>query len=90
MKKVLIYNDGRIFDAYYSRNGKRFMDVSIYEVKRPDRKRIGRTKWYPFATGFQYIDNYDTLEDLLMDVLEKGLRVEEKDLAREKKLAKWG
>ena len=90
MKKTLITDDNRIFDAYYSRDGKHFMDVSIYEVKRPDRKYFGRTKWLPFATGFQFIDSYNTLENLLMSVLAKGLREEEKDLAREKKLAEWG
>lgn len=89
MKKTYELDEGRIFDLHFWRDGQHLIEVTVYEVKRPHRKHFGRTKFFPFCSAYRWIDDFERIEDLLLDVLAHGLQDEEDQLARDKKVEEF-
>ena len=85
MKKVVTGKDGRMFDAYVNNETCGFFTVTLYEVKNPEKKLFGRTKFFSFYDCTMHIDDFDNVNDAIYHALEKGYAQEERDNSRIKK-----
>ena len=81
-----VTNNDKMFDIYVNSIGCAMAEVSIYEVIRPNRKRFFRTKFFPFHTGGFFVDDFDTITEGALSVLEKGY---ERKNEEEKIIEKW-
>ena len=85
MKTTVTYNN-KMFDIYVNSIGCAMAEVSIYEVIRPNRKTFFRTKFFPFHTGCFFVDDFDTITEGALSVLEKGFKERNRE---EKIIEKW-
>ena len=84
--KVTVINNDKMFDIYVSSIGCAMAEVSIYEVIRPNRKTFFRTKFFPFYTGVFFVNEFDTIMEGALSVLEKGYKEKNRE---EKIIEKW-
>jgi hypothetical protein len=84
--KFTVINNDKMFDIYVSSLGYAMVDVSIYEVVRPNRKIFFRTKFFPFHTGSFFATDFDTIMEGALSVLEKGYKEKNRE---EKLIEKW-
>ena len=84
--KVTITNNNKMFDIYVNSIGCAMAEVSIYEVIRPNRKVFFRTKFFPFHTGSFFVNDFDTIMEGALSVLEKGYKEKNRE---EKIVEKW-
>lgn len=47
------------------------LSFSVYEVKNPNRKRFGRHKFFSLHHGWDWVDEYENLNDFLNEVLKR-------------------
>lgn len=85
MKTTVTYNN-KTFDIYVCPDGCAMAEVSIYEVIRPNRKTFFRTKFFPFKSGWFFLDDYETIMEGALKVLEKGFAEKHRE---EKIIEKW-
>lgn len=84
--KVTITNNNKMFDIYVNSIGCAMAEVSIYEVIRPNKKIFFRTKLFPFHTGSFFVDDFDTIMEGALSVLEDGYKAKYRE---EKIVEKW-
>ena len=85
MKTTVTYNN-KMFDIYVNSIGCAMAEVSIYEVIRPNRKTFFRTKFFSFHTGCFFVDDFNTIMEGALSVLEKGFKEKNRE---EKIIEKW-
>ena len=86
VKKNYVTHNGKTYDVYFGQGcfgGT--IQASFYEVKRPHREFFGRTKFFPFVCNWEWLDDFDTIDDLLMAIFNKGVKEHEIEESRIKK-----
>ena len=90
VKKNYVKANNKTYDVYFHQdlNGA-IVYASFYEVKRPHRKYFGRTKFFPFASDFRWICDYDNFDELLMTIFDSEVAEREREAERDKKFEEF-
>lgn len=82
--KTIIGRDNKIYDAFVKNPFCGLVEITIYEVKRPDRKIFGRCKWECYERTID-IDEFQSIDEAILFVLEKWIKEKERDTERQRK-----
>ena len=85
-KKNYVTHNGKTYDVYFGPScfgGT--IQASFYEVKRPHRKFFGRTKVFSTVSGWEWVEDFETIDELLMAIFNKGIKKYEAELELIKK-----
>lgn len=71
--KTFTLENGKLVDVFWWRDTTLHgaLGFSVYEVKNPNRKRFGRHKFFSLLHGWDWIDEYENLNDFLNEVLKR-------------------
>ena len=87
MKKYKTYElEGKLYDAYFHRgvfDG--LIEVDVYEVKNPNRKRFGRHFFWWGESYCLWIDDFSTLNNLLYYAVAKAVEQRNLEESRQRK-----
>ena len=86
VKKNYVTHNGKTYDVYFGQGcfgGT--IQASFYEVKRPHRKFFGRTKVFSIVSGWEWVEDFETIDELLMAIFNKGIKKYEAELELMKK-----
>lgn len=73
MKKTYEF-DNKLYDAYVHSIGLGMIEVTFYEVIRPNRKWFGRTKFFPWDSGVAFLkDNETTIDECIRIIFAERL-----------------
>ncbi len=90
VKKNFITVKNKTYDVHFRQDFEGAMiHATFYEVKRPHRKRFGRTKFLPAFWGAEWLDDYDTIEELLKAIVKAEFAERERDEIRNKKFEEF-
>ena len=84
--KTFTLENGKLVDIFWWQDCtfSGALSFSVYEVKNPNKRRFGRNKFFSLYNGWSWIDEYETLDDFLNEVLK---RINEK-VKREAEISK--